>query len=290
MKIPFLIPLLLSMICLTRDVSAVSFMSLESKTPKCVYVDSYVGATLVLVYSSPDLIALPLDDSNRHDRGRHSGFDAMDEIRERKRRHEEKVKEMHDLMPTYKSHDTRNVLQGGISNLSILIEETDYDNEHHDAHTVPKNLQVTQEKGTFKYKLKHLDSAKICVQSLTATAYKPTFFSLRVKEMDEEDVLESEQYDNDLKEQLNEYNKKNRGAMLHLEWVEKEMSRLIREVNKLAGHSQASKERNIQFHEASVKMKKALAFWKKIQILILVVFGAYNASNLIKHLKIKGII
>ena len=288
---PFLIPLFLYMTQLARDVSAVSFMSLESKTPKCVYVDSYVGATLVLMYSSPDLIALPLDDSYRHHRDKTGELDVMDEIRERKRRHEEKVKEMHDLMPTYKSHDTHNVLKGGgMSNLSILIEEVDYEEESRDTRRVPQSYQITQEKGSFKYKLKHLDDVKICVQSLTASVHKPTFLSLRVKEIDEEDVLEAEHYDQALQEQLNEYNKKNRGAMLHLEWVEKEMSRLIREVNKLAGHSQSSKERNVKFHEASIKMRKALTFWKKVQILILIVFGAYNASNLIKHLKIKGII
>jgi hypothetical protein len=290
MKVPFLVTLLLYMTWCTGDVSAASFMSLESKTPKCVEVDSYAGATLALVYSSPDLIALPHDDSGRHPRDRHLESDIMDKIREKKRHHEEKVREMHDLLPTYKSYDTLNSLEGGTSNISILIEEVDYEHESDEHRKIHQNVQITQEKGTYKYKLKFFDSAKICVQSLTASTHKPTFFSLLVKEMDEEDVLESEQYDQAFKQQMNEYSKKNREAFVHLEWIEKEMTRLIREVNKLTGHSHASKERNVQFHEASVKMKKALTFWKKIQILILIVFGAYNASNLIKHLKLKGVI
>lgn len=271
--------------------SASSFLSLESKKPKCVIVDSYVGSTLALVYSTPDLISLPKDDSYLHFTGKDGGeSEMMDEMRKRKRRHEEKVKEIEDMVPTFKSLDTSNSLEGGMSNLSILIEEILSENEPHKGRRVTHSFQIRQDKGTLKYKLKTLDSAKICIQSLTASTYKPTFFSLRVKEVDEEEDSRMEKLDETYRTQLNEYNKRNREALRHLEWIENEIKRTVSEVNKLIGHSKASKERNIIFHEASVSAKKSLAFWKKLQILILIIFGAFNISSLVKHLRTKGII
>lgn len=271
--------------------SASSFIALDSKRPKCVIVDSYVSATLAIVYSTPDLIALPKDDSYDHFSGRDGGeTEMMEEMRKRKRRHEEKIKGMEDMIPTFKSLDTTNSLEGGISNLSIVIEEILAENEPHKGRRVTHSFQIREDKGTLKYKLKSLDSAKICIQSLTASAHKPTFFSLRVKEIDEEDISKMEKADEAYTKLLSEYNNRNREALLHLEWIEKEIKRTVNEVNKLMGHSKASKERNIKFHEASVSAKKDLAFWKKLQILILIIFGAFNMSSLIKHLKLKGII
>jgi len=176
------------------------------------------------------------------------------------------------------------------SNISITVN-TIQNNED----TRGQDQQVFQlevQEGRFRYQLVKYDYARICVQSLTASVRKPTFFSLHVKEVD---AVHTDLEDIDVKDGLTEEQRWDKKkitirAMEHSNWLEHELVGLIARVNSVERTFITAKEVHADFYAHSVEMHGSFAWFAKTQLLILIVAGFLNFRTMIRFLKKKGFI
>lgn len=159
-----------------------------------------------------------------------------------------------------------------------------------------ESFEIVQGQGKIKYTLSHYDHVCICVQSMTASQWKPTFFGILVKEVDEmhmdllfeekEDKIGETNHDEEKRKEQMEID----NGREHLRWLERELHKLLSRVNSIERAYHTSKETHGEFYSQSVQMHGRFKWFAIIQIVVLLIMGFLNAKTMIQSLKKRGII
>jgi len=185
-----------------------------------------------------------------------------------------------------------------LSNIKVTIEETIQKLDHKNHHRHPdhplQSFTLVQKESRLRYTIQHTNYAKICIQSHTAHHHNPTFFSFRIKELDDvqmEHDLESVNQVDGLTDAERQQNLQNANAgSEHFKWLERELLKLVNRVNSVERACRVSKEEHGEFYETSVDMERALKWFAVVQLGVLVLTGVLNFRFVIRFLKRKGFV
>jgi len=189
----------------------------------------------------------------------------------------------------------------GLSNISITIQNvkfTDKPNSAEYKQFKPTTFPLLLDEGNLGYTLSQHDYARICIQSLSATVYKPTFFSMRVKESSgavQENIITPEQVEEHIENSKSDQEKAEEkrhhdGAHEHMRWMERELNMLINRANSIHRTFKTAKDEQGRFHLQMVQMRRTFSWFPFVQLLIMVVTAVINVKTWVAYLKKKGVI
>lgn len=289
------------------------FLSITSRRPKCLSLTSTRGTTIVLSYATPDVVTIPSNHNHArslHNQAQPLGRQLEDPIKHQMERDHQIRMEMEQMLEggtkRWESHrHPRRIddIQSDSSNIFIIIDNvpqpthsipSDYGGEEkgNGGDRIYESFEIVQGQGKIKYTLSNYDHVCICVKSMTASQWKPTFFGILVKEVDEvhmDLVLEEGEAANHEEEKRKEQMEMDKGRE-HLRWLERELHKLLSRVNSIERAYHTSKEAHGEFYSQSVQMHGRFKWFAVTQIVVLSIMGFLNAKTMIQSLKKRGII
>ena len=143
--------------------------------------------------------------------------------------------------------------------------------------------ELTKQQGTIEFLTGATDgTVDICVQSISAHASSPARFMLNVTVEQTMDPEEQEVMD-----------RQNNGVdPMETNEVKAQMGRLERDMQTLSSrastylsNADVLKDQEVAFHDQSVAMNRAAAFWPIIRVIFLIVTGFAQANHIVRYMK-----
>ena len=143
--------------------------------------------------------------------------------------------------------------------------------------------ELTKQQGTIEFLTGATDgTVDICVQSISAHASSPARFMLNVTVEQTMDPEEQEVMD-----------RQNNGVdPMETNEVKAQMGRLERDVavltnraSTILSNADVNKDQEVAFHDQSVAMNRAAAFWPIIRVIFLIVTGFAQANHIVRYMK-----
>lgn len=298
------------------------FLSITTRIPKCLSVTSTKGTTVSIAYSTPDIVSIPSDynhaRSSWHDVQPHQGGSGSnggkkqqedDYLKSRMEHYRNRRMAMEQMQMGAKRWDSHlhprriDDMKSDSSNIFVIVDNvsepsysmpflTDNAGDDHDQQRIYESFEIVQREGKIKYTLSHYDHVRICIKSMTASQWKPTFFAILVKEVDE--IMEMDMDMNVVEDHSEEKRQQEQMEIdkgrEHLRWLERELHKMLGRVNSIERACHSSKETHGEFYSQSVEMHGRFKWFAAVQIVILLIMGFLNAKTILQSLRKKGVI
>lgn len=236
-------------------VECAPYFMLTNTRPKCFTVEGPRATTFTVLYSVPDMVLLPEDDSSvekeetpEENNKLHAGLDERFN-----RRFQDKMRALQRVGKT-------------LTDVSIVVyQKGDTVSSARESSTTIGGGRVREELTTRKGSLEYTTSltrdapVEICVQSMAANSKSP-----------ERVALEVSRRVKITKEQKEE---QERQAQQHISAISGELVQLDRKLEMILANADFSKEQEVEFHEQSLAMNKASQYWPLIHIGVLLITG-----------------
>ena len=267
------------------QVTKASYIVLTNSIPKCLVIDGSPETIFDIFYDSPDIISIPHDDSDR------IGRRPKDMMKESQRGAWNRI--LDDTDSIHNGKPKHNEKNNNIGNIHIMVSELRQEEDNiHFGWNDPSNqsnlvtTELTTTSGKIRYEMHSLDNARICIQSLGATNLKPTFISLRVKEVFPIDV----QHEKEEKEENAKDDKQKKIVLNHWDFLERELLKLIEEVKRLSDATRHSKQLHMELKSSLLKMITKHKWIKIFRIFVTLMIATMYVKALLRYLKRRKII